>query len=590
MIARRGLAVILVASILSACGGSSSSSSDGRDRNIAGGGEIAITSVPYEVALARFDVVDGKQQGTGGACGGSIIAPEWVLTAEHCVHEKAGSPIYPDAIYVGSGDPSFGKSVWSASHRIGAEVYIARNTTEPNPGLDLALIKVNRPFVYSDSVQPIALPVGLDRSTWPKFASLGFISGWGNDLQGNSQANLRGVAMKLNNAIDSAYCFGDPGDRRGYFWGTFDAAKHLCLQRPDTTAPAAACSGDSGGPFTVMVADKPVIAGVASQAAAPSVPLGQTANYCTGTVPNLYVRVSAGLDWILPGAVRSLTARAGDGRVDLSWTEPASLPALPITDYQIDVRAAGSTTWATLNDGISATPGAVVSGLKNGDTLDVRVSGLNAVNSGSADLREFVAMTVTAGASREIVVAPTTTMPTATTLATVSTTVAPSTTARAVTIGTKPTSTVPTSSVTTTTVDAVQTTTTAPTTTPATTGPATTVPANVIAVRTVDPSFDNPPLPADFKKPEVSETTQPKGPIGPQRVVGASWSAADVAASGNINIPNGALVSVTAKSSKVCKSSGSSIVLVGKGTCKVAVSVKVGSGKPKNKTVSIKVS
>jgi len=75
-----------------------------------------------------------------------------------------------------------------------------------------------------------------------------------------------------------------------------------------------------------------------------------------------------------------------------------------------------------------------------------------------------------------------------------------------------------------------------------------------------------------------------------QPVVGAVLTAKDVAQRAKVAAPKGGLLSVTTKSTKVCKSAGSGLALVGKGTCKATVSIKFGAGKPKNKTVSIKVS
>ena len=586
--------VVVIAAVIGVVVVRSSHSSDGRDRNIAGGTEVASSTAPYQVSLISWKVSDGVRTSGGNVCGGTIISEYWVLTADHCLQLDAvtKTPV-PSEIYVGSGDPNFSDSIFKPGNgRTATVAYRFRNVEGDVPGLDLALLKVSRPFVFSSTVQPAALPVGLDQTTWPALSQVGLITGWGKTLVDDGQSALNGVELKVNNSYTSDYCQDDANPYSSYFTTSYIAAQHLCLMRTSPDVLAAACSGDSGGPFVVKTGGKTYVAGVASKATSPRSDLF---NFCSGVTPSLYTRVTAGLDWIVPAAVTNLNARTATGRVDLSWSDPVHLPLSPITDYQVDMRVAGSTEWSTVNEGVSTAMGASVTGLNTGDALEFRVSAINDVSVSNAALRQFANFSVTVGVpptSTSTTTTSTTSPATTTTIAPQSITLAPSTTARAVAIVGKttttsslaPTTTAMAPPVTTRPVTAAPSTTTTPSTS-ATGG------KTVQSVGGTDAKFDSPPLPPAVT-PKTIDDSVVVASATPQPVVGATWSATDVAKTGKVNLPTGGLVSVSvpAKSAKVCKSNGSGLTIVGKGTCKATVSVKVGSGKPKNKTVSIKVS
>ncbi len=73
-----------------------------------------------------------------------------------------------------------------------------------------------------------------------------------------------------------------------------------------------------------------------------------------------------------PGVPGVLRAETGNGYVMLTW-EAASSPT-PVTDYTIQIRTAGSTTWSTVSDLVSPATTATVEGLTNGTTYELRVA------------------------------------------------------------------------------------------------------------------------------------------------------------------------------------------------------------------------
>ena len=84
-----------------------------------------------------------------------------------------------------------------------------------------------------------------------------------------------------------------------------------------------------------------------------------------------------------PGAPTSVTATGGNAQAVVSWTAPAALSTLPITDYIVQRSTNSGSTWTTFTDAVSATASATVTGLTNGTAVVFRVAAVNAVGTGS---------------------------------------------------------------------------------------------------------------------------------------------------------------------------------------------------------------
>src|SRR5262249_1402835 len=86
-----------------------------------------------------------------------------------------------------------------------------------------------------------------------------------------------------------------------------------------------------------------------------------------------------------PDAPTGLTAKAGNGKVSLSWTAPASNGGVAITSYRV-YRGTASGTETLLTSGGCSGLGAVLScsdnGLTNGQTYFYKVSAVNAIGEG----------------------------------------------------------------------------------------------------------------------------------------------------------------------------------------------------------------
>lgn len=89
------------------------------------------------------------------------------------------------------------------------------------------------------------------------------------------------------------------------------------------------------------------------------------------------------------GAPTSVTGVAGNARVVLSWTAPASNGGASISDYTIRFSANLGSSWSTVTDGVSTATSATVTGLTNGTSYIFQVAAVNTWGTGSFSASSF---------------------------------------------------------------------------------------------------------------------------------------------------------------------------------------------------------
>jgi secreted trypsin-like serine protease len=211
------------------------------------GGSLTTTPQPWVAALLQ-----NGQQG----CGGSLIAPQWVVTAAHCVSGGAN----PTQVRVGSLYRSSGGQVISISQKI---IHPSYSSSNINGGNDIALLKLASP------VSGIT-PIGIAASA-PGTNTAVRLYGWGQTTpQSGGDRGSEQLKQLDTQIIASSSC-------ANYRTGD------LCLRG---TTSATACYGDSGGPALVGGA----LVGATSRA-------GGNNSTC-GTTNVLYTSVVYFKNWI----------------------------------------------------------------------------------------------------------------------------------------------------------------------------------------------------------------------------------------------------------------------------------------------------
>lgn len=190
---------------------------------IVGGGQTTIDQFPYQVSIRK----NGDH-----TCGGSIILPQFVLSAAHCF----SNPTKPKSYLVlagstnrwGDENQQLKKIKWIKVHG----KYDDNSMTN-----DIAILSVESEFVFNTYVQPVKLP---NLREEPKVGSVVTVSGWGAQQEDvyEGPEELHCVDQVV---VDTKKC-------HTMYHGQI-AEGMVCAGAPDGGKDA--CDGDSGGPLTL---------------------------------------------------------------------------------------------------------------------------------------------------------------------------------------------------------------------------------------------------------------------------------------------------------------------------------------------------
>ncbi len=283
--------------LLGLLGQAQRASADDDNEMIVAGSEAPEGKYPYQVRLYS------SMEDDIGFCGGSIIAPQWVLTAAHCMTDgdfaKGPTTAHkPSDVVVGYGSNDRIKTKKIAVEKVIVNPnYLAKGRAGK---IDLTLLKLKQPIANPKVIVAFANPDSDKKYLVP--GAKVTITGWGalwdaydedvkalmaelgpeNEMMLKWQAPLKLREVEVE-ALDTPTCNAAYQQIQGEVWDS-----EICGIYKGTTK--AQCHGDSGGPI-VVPADVPgglLQVGVVSW----------SVKCATAGTPSIFARVSSSADWI----------------------------------------------------------------------------------------------------------------------------------------------------------------------------------------------------------------------------------------------------------------------------------------------------
>jgi len=225
-------------------------------------------SWPWQILLTK--------NGRAG-CGGTIVAPTWVVTAAHCIHGQTRNP--------GAFSIKAGKQYMNRREQSEQEVRVQQIIEHPQVNLrrgmdyDIALLKLSRPLQFNREISPACLPSG------PAPMGSGsncYLTGWGKtSSRGQMHSTLQQAKMPV---VSQSTC-----EALNYRSLRIHVTSRMLCTGDAGRTRVNGCQGDSGGPFVWQVGGRWELHGAVSHGS----------QYCNSNESyTVFANVNFFKDWI----------------------------------------------------------------------------------------------------------------------------------------------------------------------------------------------------------------------------------------------------------------------------------------------------
>ncbi|XP_074599858.1 serine protease 30-like isoform X2 [Brevipalpus obovatus] len=234
------------------------------------GGQISLPNKwPWAVSIRLM-----RDEPEGHQCGGTLITPQWVLTAAHCFLSE------PDPRHWTLNLGKYRKLIRDADEiiRYPAKIFVHHEYDRASGENDIALVKLNAPIPNDVThIRPICLPgqdLNITKIVGQKNVK---IIGWGETQNIQDAFVLAEADLPL---IDNQKC------RQ---WLNTDSISDQMICAGLERGGVDSCAGDSGGPLMVHLDGQWTLIGVTT--------FGGRCCGCPKN-PGVYIKVSGYTDWI----------------------------------------------------------------------------------------------------------------------------------------------------------------------------------------------------------------------------------------------------------------------------------------------------